>query len=231
MKKITVAIDGYSSTGKSTMAKSLARKVGYAYVDTGAMYRAVTLWCLRNNLINGETVDQQALEKALPNINITFAPDEQGRNIAYLNGENVEAEIRGMEVSGKVSLIAAIGSVRREMVRQQQAMGKGGGVVMDGRDIGTVVFPNAEMKVFVTADAGVRAKRRLEELRGKGDNETTYEQVLANVTERDYLDSHREESPLRQAEDAVVLDNSYMTIAEQDAWMMQQFNDSLRHSS
>jgi len=228
MKKITVAIDGYSSTGKSTMAKSLARKVGYAYVDTGAMYRAVTLWCLRNGLINGETVDQQALEKALPNINITFAPDEQGRNIAYLNGENVEAEIRGMEVSGKVSLIAAIGSVRREMVRQQQAMGKGGGVVMDGRDIGTVVFPNAEMKVFVTADAGVRAKRRLEELRGKGDNETTYEQVLANVTERDYLDSHREESPLRQAEDAIVLDNSYMTIAEQDAWMMQQFNDSLR---
>lgn len=224
MKKITIAIDGYSSTGKSTMAKALARKIGYAYIDTGAMYRAVTLYCLNNGLIEGETVDEQALMAALPGIEISFKAGENGRNETYLNGTNVESEIRSMAVSNKVSIIAALGFVRRDMVRQQQAMGLYKGIVMDGRDIGTVVFPDAEMKVFVTADARVRAQRRYDELRGKGDTTTTFEQVLANVTERDRIDTTRAESPLRQADDALVLDNSHMTVPEQDQWLMANFN-------
>lgn len=223
-KKITIALDGYSSTGKSTMAKALAKKIGYAYIDTGAMYRTVTLYCLNNNLLEGDTVNEQALEAALPSIKITFKADDQGRSETYLNGVNVEKEIRSMRVSNKVSIIAAIGFVRRDMVRQQQAMGRDKGIVMDGRDIGTVVFPDAEMKVFVTADAAVRAQRRYDELRAKGDTTTTLEEVLANVTERDRIDTTRAESPLRQAHDALVLDNSHMTIEEQDQWLMQHFN-------
>ena len=223
-KKITIALDGYSSTGKSTMAKALARKIGYAYIDTGAMYRAVTLYCIDNNLIDGDTVDEPALEAALPDIHITFKTNDEGRSETYLNGANVEQEIRSMRVSSKVSIIAAIGFVRRDMVRQQQAMGRDKGIVMDGRDIGTVVFPDAEMKVFVTADPMVRAQRRYDELRGKGDTTTTLEEVLANVTERDRIDTTRAESPLRQAEDALVLDNSHMTIEEQDKWLMDNFN-------
>lgn len=223
-KKITIAIDGYSSTGKSTMAKALAKKIGYAYIDTGAMYRAVTLHCLNNDLIDGDKVDEEALKAQLADIVITFKPSVEGRNETYLNGVNVEADIRSMRVSDKVSIIAALGFVRRDMVRQQQAMGKDKGIVMDGRDIGTVVFPDAEMKVFVTADAAVRAQRRYDELRGKGDTTTTLEEVLHNVTERDRIDTTRAESPLRQADDALVLDNSYMTIEEQDKWLMDNFN-------
>ena len=221
LKKITIAIDGHSSTGKSTMAKSLARRIGYAYVDTGAMYRAVTLFALRNKLIKGELVDEKALKQHLKlgDIVITFRPTKEGKSVTVLNGKNVERYIRSMRVSNVVSIIAAIGFVRKEMVRQQQAMGKDKGVVMDGRDIGTVVFPDAEMKVFATASAQVRAQRRYDELRAKGDTTTTLEEVLANVTERDRIDSTRKESPLRQAEDAVVLDNSYMTMDQQDEWL------------
>lgn len=224
-KKITIALDGYSSTGKSTMAKWLARRVGYAYVDTGAMYRAVTLFCMENGLIDGDKVDEEALRGRLGDIRITFCPNDEGRSETYLNGRNVETEIRGMEVSSKVSIIAAIGFVRADMVRQQQAMGRDKGIVMDGRDIGTVVFPEAEMKVFVTASAQVRAQRRYDELRAKGDTSTTLEQVLENVTERDRLDTTRQESPLRQAPDAVVLDNSHMTIDEQNEWLLRLFEE------
>jgi cytidylate kinase len=223
-KRIIIAIDGFSSTGKSTMAKALAKKLNYAYIDTGAMYRAVTLYCLDNGLFDGDIVDEEKLMQALPAITITFKPNAEGRSETCLDGRNVESEIRSMRVSDKVSIIAAIGFVRREMVRQQQAMGKKKGLVMDGRDIGTVVFPQAEMKVFVTASAEVRAQRRFDELRGKGDTTTTFDEVLHNVTERDRIDSTRAESPLRQAEDAHVLDNSHMTIAEQDQWLLDLYN-------
>ena len=225
LKKITIAIDGHSSTGKSTMAKSLAKRIGYAYVDTGAMYRAVTLFVLRNKLIKGNQVDEKALKEHLKrgDIAITFRPTRDGKSVTVLNGKNVERYIRSMRVSNVVSIIAAIGFVRKAMVKQQQAMGKDKGVVMDGRDIGTVVFPDAEMKVFATASAEVRAQRRFNELRGKGDTTTTFEEVLANVTERDRIDSTRKESPLRQAEDAVVLDNSNMTIDEQNEWLYQLY--------
>ena len=225
VKKITIAIDGHSSTGKSTMAKSLARRIGYAYVDTGAMYRAVTLFALRNRLIRGDHVDEKALKEHLKrgDIVITFRPTKEGKSVTCLNGRNVERYIRSMRVSGVVSIIAAIGFVRKAMVKQQQAMGKDKGVVMDGRDIGTVVFPDAEMKVFATASAEVRAQRRYDELRAKGDTTTTLEEVLANVTERDRIDSTRKESPLRQAEDAVVLDNSHMSIEEQNEWLYQLY--------
>ena len=224
-KRITIAIDGHSSTGKSTMAKALAKRVGYAYVDTGAMYRAVTLYALRNKLIKGEKVDEKALREHLKrgDITITFRPTKDGKSVTVLNGRNVERYIRTMRVSNVVSIIAAIGFVRKAMVKQQQAMGKDKGVVMDGRDIGTVVFPDAEMKVFATASAEVRAQRRFDELRAKGDTTTTFEEVLENVTERDRIDSTRKESPLRQADDAVVLDNSHMTIEEQNEWLYQLY--------
>ena len=224
-KRITIAIDGHSSTGKSTMAKASAKRVGYAYVDTGAMYRAVTLYALRNKLIKGEIVDEKALREHLKrgDITITFRPTKDGKSVTVLNGRNVERYIRTMRVSNVVSIIAAIGFVRKAMVKQQQAMGKDKGVVMDGRDIGTVVFPDAEMKVFATASAEVRAQRRFDELRAKGDTTTTYEEVLENVTERDRIDSTRKESPLRQADDAVVLDNSHMTIEEQNEWLYQLY--------
>lgn len=220
---ITIAIDGFSSSGKSTMAKKLAKTIGYAYIDTGAMYRAVTLYCLRNGLFDGDRLDTERLEAALPDINITFGVDADGKTQTMLNGEVVEQEIRRMEVSSKVSIVAAVGSVRRALVKQQQAMGKQKGIVMDGRDIGTVVFPDAEMKVYVDASPETRARRRYEELRAKGDSET-YEDVLANVCERDRIDTTRAESPLRKADDAVVLDNSNMTIAEQDKWLLDLYN-------
>lgn len=220
---ITIAIDGFSSSGKSTMAKKLAKTIGYAYIDTGAMYRAVTLYCLRNGLFDGDRLDTERLEAALPDINITFGVDADGKTQTMLNGEVVEQEIRRMEVSSKVSIVAAVGSVRRALVKQQQAMGKQKGIVMDGRDIGMVVFPDAEMKVYVDASPETRARRRYEELRVKGDS-VTYEDVLANVCERDRIDTTRAESPLRKADDAVVLDNSNMTIAEQDKWLLDLYN-------
>ena len=220
---ITIAIDGFSSSGKSTMAKKLAKTIGDAYIDTGAMYRAVTLYCLRNGLFDGDRLDTERLEAALPDINITFGVDADGKTQTMLNGEVVEQEIRRMEVSSKVSIVAAVGSVRRALVKQQQAMGKQKGIVMDGRDIGTVVFPDAEMKVYVDASPETRARRRYEELRAKGDS-VTYEDVLANVSERDRIDTTRAESPLRKADDAVVLDNSNMTIAEQDKWLLDLYN-------
>ena len=212
------------------MAKALAQRIGYAYVDTGAMYRAVTLYALRNGLIKRGKVDEKTLKEHLKHgdIVITFRPTKEGKSVTVLNGKNVERYIRSMRVSNVVSTIAAIGFVRKAMVRQQQAMGKDKGVVMDGRDIGTVVFPDAEMKVFATASAEVRAKRRFDELRAKGDTTTTFDEVLANVTERDLLDSTRKESPLRQAEDAVVLDNSNMSIDEQNEWLYNLYLERAR---
>lgn len=223
MKKITIAIDGHSSCGKSTMAKNLAKELGYVYVDTGAMYRATTLYALRHGLMDAEskTIDTAALEAQMELVSISFALDAEGKMQTLLNGEVVEQEIRQMTVSNCVSPIAALGFVREHLVALQQQMGLAGGIVMDGRDIGTVVFPHAELKVFVTASAEVRAQRRLKELQGKGDTTTTFEEVLKNVEERDYIDSHREVSPLRQAEDALLLDNSTLTIPEQNALLLQ----------
>ena len=205
------------------MAKDLAREVGYVYVDTGAMYRCVTLYALRNGLFTDNGINEDELRRQMDNIHITFRFNaEAGRPDTYLNGELVEREIRTMEVSNHVSPIATLGFVRQAMVAQQQEMGRGGGVVMDGRDIGTVVFPHAELKIFVTASAEVRAKRRYDELRQKG-MEADYADILKNVQERDYIDSHREVSPLRQADDALLLDNSEMTIAQQKEWLLEQF--------
>ena len=224
MTKITIAIDGYSSCGKSTMAKDLARRIGYVYVDTGAMYRAVTLFALRNGLFDEEgNVLTEELEPRMEEISISFKfnPETQKPD-TYLNGELVEKEIRSLEVSNHVSPIAAVPFVRTAMVAQQQAMGKEGGIVMDGRDIGTTVFPDADLKVFVTASAEVRAQRRYDELVSKGMPEP-YEDILKNVLERDYIDTHREVSPLRPADDALLLDNSNMTIPEQNEWLMEQF--------
>ena len=228
MKKITIAIDGHSSCGKSTMAKDLAREVGYVYVDTGAMYRCVTLFALRNGLFAADgKIDEETLRQRMSDIHITFQFNaEKGRPDTYLNGELVEDKIRSMEVSNHVSPIATLGFVREAMVAQQQEMGQGGGVVMDGRDIGTVVFPNAELKIFVTASAEVRAQRRYDELKAK-DMEADYEDILKNVQERDYIDSHRAVSPLKQAPDAILLDNSQMTIAEQKEWLMEKFREAV----
>ena len=226
MKKITIAIDGHSSCGKSTMAKDLAREVGYIYVDTGAMYRSVTLYALRHGLFHEDgSVKTAELEQAMPDIHISFQLNpETGRPDTYLNGECVEQAIRSLEVSAHVSPIAAVGFVRRALVAQQQQMGKDKGVVMDGRDIGTVVFPDAELKVFVTASPEVRAQRRFDELQAKG-MPADYDDILKNVQERDFIDSHREESPLRQADDALLLDNSAMTIPEQKAWLLARFHE------
>lgn len=223
MKKITIAVDGFSSCGKSTMSKELAKKVGYVYVDTGAMYRGVTLYCLRNNLIVDGVVDEARLGECINDIAITFGIDENGAQYLMLNGENVEKEIRGMEVSGKVSVVAAVPLVREAMVDLQRKMGDDKGIVMDGRDIGTTVFPDAELKIFVTASAEIRAQRRLDEMRAKGNNDVTFDEILFNVEERDRIDQTREVSPLRKADDALVLDNSYMTIDEQNEWLMNEF--------
>lgn len=223
MRKITIAIDGHSSCGKSTMAKDLARKIGYIYVDTGAMYRAVTLYALRNGMLD----DKESLEQALGDIKITFRLNEESRPETYLNGENVEREIRSIEVSNHVSPIATLPFVRKFLVAQQQAMGTEKGIVMDGRDIGTVVFPDAELKIFVTASAEVRAQRRYDELKAKG-QEASYDEILKNVVERDYIDSHREVSPLRKADDAIELDNSHMTIAQQNEWLMNAYEKAVK---
>ncbi|WP_337668245.1 (d)CMP kinase [Prevotella sp.] len=228
-KKITIAIDGFSSCGKSTMAKDLAKEIGYIYVDTGAMYRSVTLYALQHGMFGADnSIDTAALEKAMPQIKISFKLNaETGRPDTYLNGQLVEKDIRTMEVSSRVSPIAALPFVRKALVEQQQAMGKEKGIVMDGRDIGTVVFPDAELKVFVTASAEVRAQRRFEELKAKG-MPADLQDILKNVQERDYIDSHREVSPLRKADDAVELDNSNMTIAEQKQWLRNIFEERTR---
>lgn len=228
MKKITIAIDGFSSCGKSTMAKDLAREVGYIYVDTGAMYRSVTLYALRNGFFaDDNSIDTDGLEKEMDNIKISFQLNpETGKPDTYLNGECVEKEIRSMEVSSRVSPIATLPFVRTALVAQQQRMGQDKGIVMDGRDIGTTVFPDAELKIYVTASAEVRAQRRYDELVAKG-MPADFEDILKNVKERDYIDSHREVSPLRKADDALELDNSNMTIAEQKQWLMEQFNNAI----
>lgn len=214
MKKIIIAIDGFSSCGKSTMAKGLARKLGFIYIDSGAMYRAVTLYALRNGFFEHEHINESALADSIKNISITFKLNKDGIPETYMNNENVEQEIRTMEVSSHVSPIAALPFVREALVAQQRKMGEQKGIVMDGRDIGTTVFPNAELKIFVTASAEIRAQRRFDELKAKGKNDT-YEKVLENVVERDRIDMTRAVSPLRKADDAIELDNSHMTIAEQ----------------
>lgn len=229
MKKIVIAIDGFSSCGKSTMAKDLARRIGYVYVDTGAMYRSVTLFALNHHLFNEDgSVKADQLEKLMPEVNISFKLNTKtGRPDTYLNGMCVENDIRGMEVSSHVSPIAAIPFVREALVAQQQRMGGDKGIVMDGRDIGTTVFPEAELKIFVTASAEVRAQRRYDELKAMG-AEANYDDILKNVQERDYIDTHREVSPLRKADDALELDNSHMTIEEQNAWLMQRFEQATK---
>lgn len=224
LKKIVVAIDGYSSCGKSTMAKGLARDIGYAYVDTGAMYRAVTLFALRHGFIENNEPNEAEIEKAMKTLSISFrVHPETGYTETYLNEVNVEREIRGMEVANQVSRVAALPFVRAALVQQQRRMGAEKGIVMDGRDIGTVVFPEAELKIFVTASPEIRATRRLEELRAKGDT-ASFEEILENVKSRDYQDMTRAVAPLRKAEDAIELDNSEMTIAEQSAWLLSQYN-------
>ena len=224
MKKITIAIDGFSSCGKSTMAKDLAKEIGYIYVDTGAMYRSVTLFALRHNLFNADgTIREEELKEQMKDINISFQLNKTtGRPDTYLSGENVENDIRTMEVSSHVSPIATLAFVREALVAQQQRMGAEKGIVMDGRDIGTVVFPKAELKIFVTASAEVRAQRRYDELKAKG-MDADYADILKNVEERDYIDSHRATSPLRKADDAIELDNSNLTIAEQKKWLYEQY--------
>ena len=222
--KITVAIDGYSSTGKSTMAKWLAAEVGYRYIDSGAMYRAVTLYAMRNRLIdNNRNVDQVRLTEALTSIRIDFCRDGNKQK-TLLNGENVENEIRMMDVSSNVSVIAAIPEVRHRLVALQRELGKDGGIVMDGRGIGTTVFPDAQLKVFVTSSAEVRAERRYKELLEKGEK-VAYEDVLANVVERDHIDETRDESPLRKADDALLIDNSHLSREEQNQWLLDRFNE------
>lgn len=219
---MVIAIDGHSSCGKSTMAKTLARQLGYIYVDTGAMYRAVTLYCMRNNIIADGQADTKKLLGAMPDIKVSFKLNRQtGLPETYLGNECVETEIRTMQVSNNVSVIAAIPFVREAMVAQQRQMAIGNNIVMDGRDIGTTVFPNAELKIFVTARAEVRAQRRFDELKAKG-MQADYQEILKNVQERDYIDSHREVSPLKQAPDALLLDNSDMTIPQQQQWLLQQ---------
>ncbi|MFA5453570.1 MAG: (d)CMP kinase [Candidatus Methanomethylophilaceae archaeon] len=223
MRKLIIAVDGFSSCGKSTMAKALAKTLGYTYIDSGAMYRALSLYCLRNGLMKDGSIDEPALMAALDGIEITFEKNTEGVSQTYLNGENVENEIRNLEVSNAVSIVSAVGFVRKALVALQRKLSVGGGVVMDGRDIGTVVFPNADLKLFVTADAKVRAKRRYDELVEKGQPED-FEAILANIEWRDKLDQTRAVSPLKKADDAVVLDNGNMTIEEQDAWLLDQVN-------
>jgi cytidylate kinase len=226
-KKIIIALDGFSSSGKSTMAKALARRIGYRYVDTGAMYRAVTLWAMEHSLVDtGGNVNAEALAEALPSIEIGFTIMPDGTQHTTLGGADVERRIRSMEVSSNVSAVAAIPAVRHALVAMQQAFGKEKGIVMDGRDIGTTVFPDAELKIFLNASAQTRARRRWNELRAKGE-EVTFEEVLENVEKRDHIDRTRRESPLRRADDAIDLDNSSMTIEEQDRWLTDRFNETL----
>ena len=224
MKKIIIAIDGFSSCGKSTMAKDLAKEIGYIYIDSGAMYRAVTLYCIEHQLFDEKgQVKEEELKARMNDIHISFRlnPETQ-RPMTYLNGMNVEDRIRTMEVSSHVSPVAVLGFVREALVRLQQEMGKEKGIVMDGRDIGTAVFPQAELKIFVTASPEIRAQRRYDELKAKG-QEASFDDILYNVKERDRIDQTREISPLRQAEDAILLDNSHLTIQEQKEWLKAQF--------
>jgi cytidylate kinase len=214
-KKITIAIDGFSSTGKSTLAKQLSKHLGYVYVDTGAMYRAVTFFAMQNGYITADFFDKQSLINSLPSIKLHFEFNpELGFAEMYLNDDNIEKEIRTLEVSNFVSLVAEVSEVRAKLVEQQQEMGKGKGIVMDGRDIGTVVFPKAELKVFMTASSETRAQRRFDELKDKG-QAVSFEEVLKNVEQRDYIDTHRDDSPLVKADDAIEIDNSYLTREEQ----------------
>jgi cytidylate kinase len=223
MKKLTIAIDGFSSCGKSTMAKSLAAQLGYTYIDSGAMYRAVSLFAIREGLINDGNVDEAGLKAALPNLHIEFKQGAKGQSITCLNGENVEEAIRTMEVSNAVSPVSALPFVREALVKLQREAGKQGGVVMDGRDIGTVVFPHADLKIFVVADATIRAQRRYDELMAKG-QPASFEAILENIRSRDELDQNRAVSPLRQAEDAILMDNGLFNIEQQDAWLLNQVN-------
>ena len=226
-KKIIIAIDGYSSSGKSTMARALAAKIGYRYIDSGAMYRAVTLYALNNGIIDSQgNIDLPALVSALPSIRIDFKPMPDGTQHTLLNGEDVETEIRQLRVSDNVSPVAAVKEVRTALTDMQRSLGSDKGIVMDGRDIGTTVFPQAELKIFVNASAEMRARRRFLEMSNKGDI-VNYEEVLANVVRRDPIDETRAESPLRRADDAIDLDNSQMTIDEQDRWLEEQFRCAL----
>ncbi|MFC0781210.1 (d)CMP kinase [Flavobacterium sp. HJSW_4] len=228
MKKITIAIDGFSSTGKSTLAKQLAKELEYVYVDTGAMYRAVAYFAMQNDLIGADFFKKEVLVQALSDIKLEFKfNSDLGFAEMYLNGENVEKQIRTIEVSNFVSKVAAVSEVRAKLVEQQQEMGTNKAIVMDGRDIGTVVFPNAELKIFMTASAETRAQRRFDELQQKGDN-VSYEEVLKNVVERDYMDTHREDSPLVIAEDAIEIDNSYLNKEEQFAAVLELVNDVVK---
>jgi cytidylate kinase len=223
MKKITIAIDGFSSCGKSTMAKELAHEVGYLYIDSGAMYRAVTLYCIENGIFQGDRIDVDRLRREIDLIHIRFRLNPvTGTPDLWLNGVDVEEKIRTMEVSSRVSPVAALDFVREAMVAQQQAMGRDKGIVMDGRDIGTTVFPHAELKIFVTASAEVRAQRRYDELTAKGQR-VSLEEILDNLKERDDIDQHRAVSPLRKADDAILLDNTHLTIARQREWLLEQF--------
>lgn len=222
-KRIIIAIDGHSSCGKSTFAKAIAARLGYIFIDTGAMYRAVTLYAAENGAIVNGIVDEERVEAMLKDINIDFRFNPQrGASDIYVNGDLVEGKIRGIEVSNSVSAVSSIGAVRQKLVAMQQQMGSNGGVVMDGRDIGTVVFPNAELKIYMTADAMVRAERRYKELTAKGDS-VTIEQIYENVVSRDKADMSRAISPLRKADDAVVLDNSHMSVEEQMSWFDEQY--------
>lgn len=230
-KRFTISIDGFSSCGKSTFARAIAGELGYLYIDSGAMYRAVTLYCLRNGHTAGGVADKNAVLKSLPGINIGFTLNSStGQYETLLNGEKIEREIRDREVSDNVSAIAAIAGVREKMVDIQREIGAGGGIVMDGRDIGTVVFPDAEIKIFMTADPLIRAQRRYLELVGKG-MAADMEAIIRNVNERDLIDGSREASPLRKADDAVLLDNSHMTMEEQMDWFRRLYNDKLNEGS
>ena len=225
MKKIIIAIDGFSSCGKSTMAKSLARSIGYLYFDSGAMYRAVSLFCLQQGLFADGSIDVEALRARMNEIKIAFEADPVTKNsVTLLNGVNVEKEIRSLEVSRIVSKVAALDFVRADMIEQQRRMGQAKGIVMDGRDIGTTVFPDAEMKIFVTASAEVRAQRRYDEIIARGDS-ADYAEILENVQQRDHIDQTREVSPLRKADDALLLDNSNMTRTEQEQWLIERFKE------
>ena len=224
MKRIVIAVDGLSSCGKSTMAKDLAHDIGYTYIDTGAMYRAVTLYALQHNLVKDGMPEAARLEKAMDDIKISFGVNlDTGLTETYLNGRNVEKEIRGMEVAGCVSGVAALPFVRKTLVEHQHRIGVDKGIVMDGRDIGTVVFPDAELKIFVTASPEIRATRRLDELNAKGEK-STFKEILENIKSRDHQDMTRDVSPLRKADDAIELDNTNMTIQEQRIWLLEQYN-------
>ncbi len=222
-KKINIAVDGFSSCGKSTVAKGLAKHLGYIYIDSGAMYRAVALHALRKGWITETGMDKEALQQHIGDISITFKTNNKGEQETFLNGENVEREIRTLKVANGASRVSTLGFVRHELVRQQQLMGKEKGVVMDGRDIGTVVFPDAELKLFLTASPEVRARRRFDEMTAKGED-PLFEEVLANVKERDLRDTSRTESPLRKADDALELDNSHIGIDEQLQWAMDMYH-------